>query len=269
MRLAKVKIIPWERPVYADPAGYSLNVGDFVVVKTEAGAGELGQVLAFEQAEAKQEAAYPEILRKANAEEVGRQPAAAEKERMLTEAKAMADRHNLEMKLVDMALSLDGSRLTIAFIADGRIDFRELVKDLTRHFNRTIRLQQIGIRDEARLCGDCGHCGKPLCCRSFLKDFVSITSEMAESQQCEHRGSDRISGACGRLMCCLAYELKGYESMAKEFPAIGTSVNVDGQRGEVIAHHYLKRTVSVKFMDPEGRGGYSIVEIDLDRKKKK
>lgn len=272
MRLAKIKLTPWDKAIYADPDGHSLNVGDYVVVKTEQG-NELVEVLGFDQAEkcgSCQGCGEPlTVLRKATADELERQPSAEERERILRESKQLALRHNLDMKLVDLLFSSDGSKLTIAFIADGRVDFRDLVKDLTRAFNRTIRLQQIGIRDEARLCGDCGHCGKPLCCRTFLKDFISITSEMAEAQQCEHRGSDRISGACGRLMCCLSYELKGYEAMANEMPPIGTTVNVDGRRGEVISHHYLKRSVNVKFKDEDGKGGWSIVEIDLDRNKKK
>lgn len=272
MRLAKIKLTPWDKATYVNPDGHSLNVGDFVIVKTDQG-NELAEVLGFEQEEkcaGCNGCGEPlTVLRKASADELERQPSTEERQRILRESKQLAERHNLDMKLVDLLFSADGSKLTIAFIADGRVDFRDLVKDLTRAFNRTIRLQQIGIRDEARLCGDCGHCGKPLCCRTFLKDFISITSEMAEAQQCEHRGSDRISGACGRLMCCLAYELKGYESMANEMPPLGTTVNVDGRRGEVISHHYLKRSVSVKFKDEDGKGGYSIVEIDLDRNKKK
>ncbi|NTU99396.1 stage 0 sporulation protein [Candidatus Falkowbacteria bacterium] len=268
MRLAKVKINPWDRPAYADPDGHSLNVGDFVAVKIEQ-SNEIAEVLSFED-ESKCHGCQPTltVLRKATPEEIERQPSEEERQKMIAECKALVLKHELEMKLVDIALSLDGSKLTVAFIADGRVDFRDLVKDLTRAFNRTIRLQQIGIRDEARLCGDCGHCGKPLCCRTFLKDFMSITSEMAEAQQCEHRGSDRISGACGRLMCCLSYELKGYESMTKEMPPLGAVVNVDGRKGEVIGHHQLKRTVKVKFQEGDGRG-YTIVEVDLDRNKKK
>ncbi|NTW22681.1 hypothetical protein HGA34_04055 [Candidatus Falkowbacteria bacterium] len=272
MRLAKIKLTPWDKAIYVNPDGHSLNVGEHVVVKTDQG-NEIAEVLGFEQEEkcagCRNSAEPLTVLRKASVDELERQPSNEERERILRESKQLAERHNLDMKLVDLMFSADGSKLTIAFIADGRVDFRDLVKDLTRAFNRTIRLQQIGIRDEARLCGDCGHCGKPLCCRTFLTDFISITSEMAEAQQCEHRGSDRISGACGRLMCCLAYELKGYEASAKEFPPIGTVVNVDGRRGEVVSHHYLKRSVNVKFHDEDGKGGWSIVEIDLDRNKRK
>jgi len=182
--------------------------------------------------------------------------------------KKMASKHKLPMKLVDVHYSFDGSRLTFAFIADGRIDFRDLVKDLTRHFSRTIRLQQIGIRDEAKLIGDYGHCGRPLCCGRFLKDLTSISSEMAEIQQVAHRGSERISGICGRLMCCLAYEENGYEELAKKLPAIGTRVDVDGKKGVIVGHHVLKQSVDVKFPGENGEKGSTVAEVDLNRSKK-
>jgi cell fate regulator YaaT (PSP1 superfamily) len=143
---------------------------------------------------------------------------------------------------------------------------------LTRHFNKSIRLHQVGIRDEAKISGDCGHCGRQLCCKKFLKDLVSITSEMAEVQQCVHRGSDRLSGICGRLMCCLAYEEEGYREMFEKMPAIGAKVNVDGRRGLVVGHHMLKQTVDVEFDAEKGESVNGsdkvVVEVDLNRNKK-
>ncbi|MEI7497970.1 MAG: regulatory iron-sulfur-containing complex subunit RicT [Candidatus Falkowbacteria bacterium] len=272
MRLAKIRIMPWDKSTYADPAGVSINTGEWAVVKTDQGA-ELGQVLGFEQAET----ALPTnadaegqnvLVRRATIEDLEKIPDAERRQSVLAECRQLVAKHNLAMKLIDVHFSLDGSKLTIAFIADGRVDFRDLVKDMTRSFNRTIRLQQIGIRDEARLMGDCGHCGKTLCCRTHLKDFASITSEMAEAQQCEHRGSDRISGACGRLMCCLAYELPGYVEMSKSMPQIGSVIVHEGVKGEVLSHHYLKGTVSAKFPDVDGRGGYAIIEVPVGKDKK-
>jgi cell fate regulator YaaT (PSP1 superfamily) len=129
-----------------------------------------------------------------------------------------------------------------------------------------IRLTQIGIRDEAKMRGDCGHCGRELCCRGFIRDFESITSEMAEAQQVVHRGSERISGVCGRLMCCLSYEQLGYREMAAKMPAIGQRVNVDGKRGVVAGVHVLKQTVDVEFTDQ--KEGRTLLEVDLNRHKK-
>lgn len=273
MRVAKVQLANWDKVYNCDSSELELSVKDKVIFKADLG-NELGVVTDFFEADievinAKPENALKVIIRKATQDDLDKLPDEEKKASVLADCKKAVIKYDLDMKLVDVLFSLDGSRLTIAFIADGRVDFRDLVKELTRTFNRTIRLQQIGIRDEARLCGDCGHCGKPLCCRGFLKDFISITSEMAEVQQCEHRGSDRISGACGRLMCCLAYEEAGYRDMAKSMPPIGKMVNVDGKRGEIIGHQYLKRSVRVKFQDEDGKGGYSISEVDLDRNKKK
>jgi cell fate regulator YaaT (PSP1 superfamily) len=270
MNAAKVKLASWDKTHFCDTSNVSPKVGEQVVIKTDLG-NEIGEVIGFEEIDVEKFGGegneLKQILRQATLIDLEKLPDAAKKDKMLEDCREIVKKYNLPMKLVDMHLSYDGSRLTFAFIADGRIDFRELVKDLTRHFNRTIRLQQIGIRDEAALSGDCGHCGRQLCCRSHLREFVSITSEMAEAQQCEHRGSERISGICGRLMCCLAYEESGYIDLAKDFPRIGTSVNVDGKRGEVVGWKLLKRAVDVKFADEDGRG-FTVAEVDLDRNKK-
>jgi cell fate regulator YaaT (PSP1 superfamily) len=209
------------------------------------------------------------ILRKASLHDINKTISLQDKKDALEFAKKMKEKHNLPMKFIDVHYSFDGSRMTFAFIADGRVDFRELVKDLTRNFNKTIRLQQIGIRDEAKIMGDIGHCGQKLCCRGHLRNLDSITSDMAEVQECAHRGSDRISGICGRLMCCLAYEHCGYQELSKKLPAVGTKVNVDGKRGVVVGRHLLKQSVDVEFKDKEAGGnGRVVVEVDINRKKK-
>lgn len=271
MQIAKIQLYPWDRALFADPSSIDIKQGDFVVFKHD-GSIELGQVVGFEEADIEkhltENGELHNIIRRGTKEDLERVLNLEKKQEILSSAKRLIHKYQLEMKLVDAYQSYDDSKLTLAFIADGRVDFRELVKDLSRQFNKTIRLQQIGIRDEARLCGDCGHCGRTLCCKGNIKDFISITSEMAEVQQCEHRGSDRISGCCGRLMCCLSYEEKGYKDMGKDIPPIGASVNVDGRKGEIIGRQILKRTVNVKFVDKESRSGYVIQEVDLDRKKK-
>jgi cell fate regulator YaaT (PSP1 superfamily) len=207
------------------------------------------------------------IVRKLTHHDLDKMTGSEERKKALEFCITTKEKHNLSMKIVDVHFSFDGSRITFAFIADGRVDFRELVKDLTRHFGRTIRLQQIGIRDEAKVMGDFGHCGKQLCCRKFLKNFKSITSEMADLQQCAHRGSERISGICGRLMCCLAYEEEGYEDLLKKLPTIGTKVNVDGKKGVIVGHHVLKQSVMVEFHGENGERG-TIAEVDINRNKK-
>jgi len=292
MKLAQIQFSPWDKIYNFDPNNIDLKKGDNVLVRTDMGQ-EIGEVIGFidldikdgdqkkekdnECAEGCDGCAAKEIttrdikpiLRMAVQEDFKKKPSLEEKQEAIKYCKTIVSRLELPMKIIDAFFSYDGSRLTFAFIADSRVDFRELVKDLTHHFNRTIRLQQIGIRDEARVIGDYGHCGRGLCCKGHLRELTSITSEMADAQQCAHRGSDRLSGACGRLMCCLAYEEKGYIDMGKKMPPVGTKVNVDGKKGVIIGHHILKQSVDVEF-PPEKTGERSLrVEVDLNRNKNK
>jgi len=271
MNLIQVQFSPWDKVYNFSSNGLQLSLGDKVVVQTELGL-EVGTVVGFLGAmietEDESEKKIKPVLRHAGERELNSMIKEEEKEDALEYAKKMKEQHDLPMKFIDVHFSFDSSRITFAFIADGRVDFRELVKDLTRNFNRTVRLQQIGIRDEAKLMGDFGPCGRQLCCREYLKELNSITSEMADLQQCSHRGSDRISGICGRLMCCLSYEQKGYKDLAEKMPPIGTKVNVDGDRGVVIGHNILKQSVMVEF-DSDKERGRIIKEIDLNRNKKK
>ncbi|MDD5290942.1 MAG: regulatory iron-sulfur-containing complex subunit RicT [Patescibacteria group bacterium] len=287
MKMVQVQFAPWDKIYNFDQADLTLVLGDNVIVKTDLGM-EIGKVVGFAEAEETElvdekipdkesgeeeknqetKKAIKPIIRKATPLDLGKRASSKDKEEALEYCRKMVEKNQLEMKLVDVNFSFDGSKVTFAFIADGRVDFRELVKDLTRHFNKTIRLYQIGIRDEAKIKGDYGPCGRQLCCKRFLGDLASITSEMAEVQQVVHRGSERISGMCGRLMCCLAFEEKGYEELAKNMPPLGTKVNVDGKRGTVVGHHILKQSVRVQFPGEKGEEG-GIVEVDLNRNKKK
>lgn len=268
MSSVQVQFASWDKIYnFSNQNNLDLKTGAAVIVETELGL-ELGRVVGLKTVEATERELKP-VLRLATYDDVANLPSAEKKTEALEYCRQVAARLGLGMKLVDAHFSYTGSRITFAFIADGRIDFRDLVKDLTAHFNCNIRLNQIGIRDEARAAGDCGSCGKSLCCRNFLKDFSSITSEMAEAQQVVHRGSERISGMCGRLMCCLSYEYEGYKEMAGELPPLGVKVNVDGRRGVVVGHHILKQSVDVEF-PPEKTGDRNIfVEVDLNRHKKK
>jgi cell fate regulator YaaT (PSP1 superfamily) len=292
MRVVEIQFAPWDKVYYFDPLDFVLRDGDKVIVKTELGV-ELGEVVGFAEIDEKEfakgknkeveptvkketeseeetvgEAIIKPIIRKATSHDLEKEVGLSEKKKALDYLRSAKEKLNLPMKFIDVHFAFDGSRATFAFIADGRVDFRDLVKDLTRHFGRTVRLQQIGIRDEAKIMGDYGHCGKKLCCKSHLKELASITSDMAEIQQCSHRGSERISGICGRLMCCLSYEEKGYEEAAKNLPPIGTKVSVDGKKGKVVGHQILKQCVNVEFSGEKGEQS-SIVEVDINRNKKK
>jgi cell fate regulator YaaT (PSP1 superfamily) len=301
MKIVQIQFTPWDKVYNFSQNNIELKIGDKVVVKTDMGT-DIGEVIGFlnmdekeyqelqikarevllpkdktdeepekpveENSEILNETSLKPVVRKITPLDNEKIPNLSEKKKALEFCKKMKDKYTLPMKFIDAHFSFDGSRITFAFIADGRVDFRELVKELTRHFGKTIRLQQIGIRDEAKIMGDYGHCGRLLCCKGFLCELSSITSEMSELQQCSHRGSERISGICGRLMCCLAYEQKGYEELAKVIPAIGTKVNVDGKKGEIVGQHILKQSVNVRFGGEKGEETI-VVEVDLNRNKKK
>ena len=152
--------------------------------------------------------------------------------------------HGLKMKLIDAEYTFDRSKLLFYFTAEGRIDFRELVKDLARIFKARIELKQIGVRDEARLLGGFGPCGKALCCATFLKDFEPVTIKMAKEQNLPLNPA-KISGVCGRLMCCLGYEHKLYVELLKGLPKEGDKVNFEGGSGKVISINALKRSITI------------------------
>ncbi len=156
--------------------------------------------------------------------------------------------HKLDMKLVEAQYTFDNSKLLFYFTSDGRVDFRELVKDLASLFRTRIELRQIGIRDEAKLLGGLGACGRTLCCAGFLPDFVQVSIKMAKEQNLS-LNSTKISGACGRLMCCLRYEYETYEAEIRMTPPVDSVVETHDGRGTVVANHPLKGTVTVRLFD--------------------
>ncbi len=269
MIIAQVQFAPWDKVYNFSVGSLSLSAGDHVIVRTELGT-ELGKIVKIFKDEGanKESREIKPIVRKAEYDDIANLPSAEKKEEVMAFCREMILKHNLPMKLVDVHFAYENNRYNFAFISDGRVDFRELVKDLAGRFSANIRLTQIGTRDEAKITGDCGPCGRGLCCRGFLEEFSSITSEMAEAQQVVHRGSERISGMCGRLMCCLSYEYEGYKEMAGHLPPIGTKVNVDGARGVIIGHHLLKQTVDVRIAGEKEGDRDTIIEVDINRHKK-
>lgn len=274
MKIAQLQFSPWDKIYNFNADDISLKKGAYVVVETEMGE-ELGKVLIIEDREPKKEELIggekflKPIKRIASSADLGKMASSEKKAEALELCRDFVIKRGLNIKLVDVSFSFGGNRLNFAFTADGRVDFRDLVKDLTSHFNAQIRLTQIGARDEARFSGDCGGCGKVLCCKGHIREFFSITSDMAEAQQVVHRGSERISGMCGRLMCCLSFEYEGYKSMAGELPPIGTKVNVDGSRGVVVGHHILKQSVDVKFPGAKTGDRDFVLQVDINRHVKK
>lgn len=169
---------------------------------------------------------------------------------------------NLDMKLVGCEYSFDGKKLVVYFTADGRVDFRELVKDLAGEFRLRIELRQIGIRDEAKLLGGIAPCGRPCCCASCMSEFAKVSIKMAKNQGL-HLNPSKISGLCGRLMCCLEYENEYYAEVYKKMPKLGGQVRTPEGNGVVISNDMLKLVCKVKISKPDGSEVYK--DFPLDR----
>ncbi|MDP2918368.1 MAG: regulatory iron-sulfur-containing complex subunit RicT [bacterium] len=247
MQLVGVKIKSWEAAQEFNPRDLKLKENETVVVETDQGL-EVGKIVYIldQVKEAIALSAEP-ILRKAMAADL-------EKEEYYAEKRAEAHKivqektrqYHLEMKLVDVHFAFDGGRVTFAFIAEGRIDFRDLLKDLTRHFQKSIRLQQVGSRDSARVIGGYGTCGREICCSRFLGELKSVTTDMARAQEMTHKGSEKNSGLCGRLKCCLAYEATMYEDLARDMPQVNETVRVAQGEGIVIGRNLLERKIKLR-----------------------
>lgn len=263
MKIAQIQIARWDRVYDYKLGDFRLELGDQVVIKTDWGS-EVGKVVGLKEVSdqefADKEESFMPIIRPVTTEDLETLgELQKQKSTALEYCKKLVDRHKLPMKVIDAHFSFDGSRLIFPFIADGRVDFRALVKDLTHRFQKSIRLQQIGIRDEAKIAGDFGSCGRELCCKTHLQELSSITSELADFQQISHRGSERLSGQCGRLRCCLAFEGENYKQLAKNLPAIGSIVKTSQGRGKVIGWHTLKQTVDVSLEGKER----NIIEVPI------
>lgn len=192
-----------------------------------------------------------EILRCVTQDDLGKLQEIKDKAvSLLPTCQEVIDKYQLAMKLIDADLSFDEKKITIYFGAEGRVDFRQLVTDLIKKFKKTIRLQQIGARDEAKIIGGFGKCGRKLCCQSFLKKVDSVTLDMAKEQNLS-TGVSKISGACGKLMCCLSYELEEYRKLREILPAIGETIKTKHGSGKVVDQHILKTAVTVELENGE------------------
>jgi cell fate regulator YaaT (PSP1 superfamily) len=265
MRVAEVQLNLWDRIYYFLVNDLGLNHGDYVIVEANQNI-EIGKIIGFREMEAKELKAQNEgeeiktVIRKATLNDLEvLETNEKNKEEVMDNCKKLIDKNQLEMKLIDAQFSFDAKKITFAFIADGRVDFRPLVKDLTRQYQKNIRLQQLGVRDEAKINGDIGSCGITQCCKTHLKVLGNVNAEQAELQQVSHRGAERLSGICGRLKCCLRYENDLYKELSKKFPPIGSKVKTPRGKGEVINWQILKQMVRVK-LDEEPD---TIVEVPL------
>ena len=237
---------------YFDPGQLALVAGEYVIVETARGL-EYGEVVIGPRTVAEQDIVAPlkPVNRKATPsdQEKVTDNRAKEKEAFRL-CEQIIQIHCLPMNLVDVEYTFDVNKIIFYFTAEGRIDFRELVKDLAAVFRTRIELRQIGVRDEAKMVGGIGCCGRPLCCATFLGDFEPVSIRMAKEQKLSLNPT-KISGICGRLMCCLKYESDSYGSCCKKVavPSVGREVvTVDGE-GKIVAINQMKKTAAVKLTD--------------------
>lgn len=235
---------------FFDPKWLEVKKGDNVVVETSQGE-EIAEVVVPNRMieEEKIVAPLKKVLRLASQRDLKHAEECRKKEKEAFEVcNKKIKEHNLEMTLTDVEYKFDNSKILFYFTADGRVDFRELVKDLASIYKTRIELRQIGVRDEVKRIGGNGVCGRELCCCSFLSDFETVSIKMAKEQNISLNPS-KISGNCGRLMCCLKYEQEVYEEKLKRLPNVGAIVKTPDGKGEVDGIETLKEIVKVKFKD--------------------
>lgn len=249
---------------FFDPGDVSLTAGDGAIVETARGV-EFGHVAdgPLEVEESDIVTPLKKVIRKATAQD--HEQLAANKTKEESAFKTGLEKiaaHNLPMKLVGVEQTFDGNKIIFYFTADGRIDFRELVKDLASVFRTRIELRQIGVRDEAKMIGGLGCCGRELCCSVWLSDFASVSIRMAKDQNLSLNPT-KISGICGRLMCCLKYENESYEQAKEDFPENGCLVATPDGDGKVAGINIFKNTVSVELRESKIIKEYSCEDIVL------
>ena len=224
-----------------------ISKGDSVIVETARGI-EFGECVIGEKEIEQEEIIVPlkSVIRKATDEDIQKHLENKSKEK---EAFSICldkiQQHNLQMKLIDVEYTFDNNKVIFYFTADGRVDFRELVKDLAAIFRTRIELRQIGVRDEAKMIGGLGPCGRTMCCSTYLGDFAPVSIKMAKEQNLSLNPT-KISGICGRLMCCLNFEQETYEEIRKRLPKIGSIVRTEYGDGEVISNSVVKESVKAK-----------------------
>jgi cell fate regulator YaaT (PSP1 superfamily) len=247
---------------YFDPGDLSIEKDDFVIVETVRGVEYGKAVIARKQVE-ENDVVLPlkKVVRVAD-----------QKDRMIVEENKQAaqqayevcnekvNEHQLDMKLVDVEYTFDRNKVIFYFTADGRVDFRELVKDLAAIFRTRIELRQIGVRDEAKMLGGIGPCGRMLCCSTFLGDFDPVSIKMAKDQNLSLNPT-KISGLCGRLMCCLKYENDEYESAKEALPDLGEIIETPQGKGKVVGLNILERVLQIELKEQERVLEYTLDEI--------
>ena len=258
---------------YFDPKNYKMKVGDHVIVETARGV-EFGRVVLEPKEVGEDEVVHPlkEVLRVATQADEDREKQNRQRERDAFKiCQKKIREHGLEMKLIDAEYTFDNNKVLFYFTADGRIDFRQLVKDLAAIFKTRIELRQIGVRDETKILGGIGICGRQLCCHTYLSEFAPVSIKMAKEQNLS-LNQTKISGVCGRLMCCLKNEQETYEALNRNLPGIGDTVTLpDGLQGTVHSVNVLRQRVKVivEINDEKEIQDYPVGELKFRPRKKK
>ena len=237
---------------YFDPADMNIQKDTYVVVETARGI-EFGECVIGIKEINENDIVSPlkSVLRIATNEDIEKHFKNKDKEKDAFDiCLKKIQEHGLTMKLIDVEYTFDNNKVIFYFTADGRVDFRDLVKDLATIFKTRIELRQIGVRDEAKMLGGLGPCGRPMCCSSFLGDFASVSIKMAKEQNLSLNPT-KISGICGRLMCCLNYEQSTYEDIRKRMPKVGSIVKTSEGTGEVFSNNIVKESIKVKLKKGE------------------
>lgn len=237
---------------FFDPDGNKVKIGDKVIVEMQRGK-ELATVSEDNHLVPEDKIVQPlrKMVRFANQKDFARLEENRKKEaEAFTVCEKKIAEHNLDMKLTKVEYSFDASQIVFFFTADGRVDFRELVKDLAAEFHTRIELRQIGVRDEAKMLGGIGICGQPYCCKQFLNDFEAVSIKMAKEQGLSLNPT-KVSGSCGRLMCCLKYEQDAYEYLASFTPRVGAIVKTRDGKATVIDSNLISGNLIVKLTDTE------------------
>ena len=237
---------------YFDPADMNIQKDTYVVVETARGI-EFGECVIGIKEINENDIVSPlkSVLRIATNEDIEKHFKNKDKEKDAFDiCLKKIQEHGLTMKLIDVEYTFDNNKVIFYFTADGRVDFRDLVKDLATIFKTRIELRQIGVRVEAKMLGGLGPCGRPMCCSSFLGDFASVSIKMAKEQNLSLNPT-KISGICGRLMCCLNYEQSTYEDIRKRMPKVGSIVKTSEGTGEVFSNNIVKESIKVKLKKGE------------------
>lgn len=251
---------------YFSPAELPIKKGNYVIVETARGV-EFGECVIGIKEIKEEEIVSPlkSVIRIADERDINKHKENKDKEKeALDICLGKIKEHQIDMKLIDVEYTFDNHKVIFYFTSDGRVDFRELVKDLATIFKTRIELRQIGVRDEAKMIGGLGPCGRSMCCSTFLGDFASVSIKMAKEQNLSLNPT-KISGICGRLMCCLNYEQTTYEDIRKRLPKIGSIVKTEDGNGEVVGNSIVKEMVKVKVKrgDEEVVEQFKITEIEL------